>query len=57
MNIGECVGMSRNYSISELKLYQSLTFVQMINGFLSSLDSSLDFKNKNALKIRLHRLN
>ena len=55
--IGECAGVPRNYSIFKLKLYQNLTSAQVKNGSPSSLDSSLDSKRKNTLKIRLHRLN
>ena len=54
MEIVECAGMLGNYSISKLKLYQNLTSTQRKNGSLSSLDSSIDSKRKNDLKIILH---
>ena len=44
MEIGECVGVPGNYSISELKLCRDLTFAQAKNGFLSFLDSFLESK-------------
>ena len=53
----KCTGMLRVYSISELKSGKKLTSAQAKNGSLSSLDSSLESKQKNTLKIRLHRLN
>ena len=57
MESGECVGMPGNYNTSKLKQCQNLTYAQVKNGFPNSLDSSLDSKQKNTLKIRLHRLN
>ena len=57
MEIGQCVDVLGNYSIFKLKLCQNLTSTQTKNEFPSFLDSSLDSKLKNALKIRLHRLN
>ena len=57
MKIGECVSVSGNYCIFELKLYRNLTSAQTKNGSPNSFDNSLDSKRKNALKIRLHGLN
>ena len=40
-DIGECVGVPRNYSNSELKLWQDLNSIKTKNGSPSSLNSSL----------------
>ena len=53
---GECVGVPGNYSIFELKLCRYLTSAQRKNESFSSLDSCLESKKKNTLKIILHRL-
>ena len=44
--IGECTGVLRNYSISKMKLCRNLTSAQAKTRFLSSLNSSLEFKWK-----------
>ena len=53
IEIGECVGVRGNYSISKLKLCLNLTYAQTKIESSSSLDS----RQKNTLKIRLDRLN
>ena len=55
--IDECAGVPKNYSIFELKLCRNLIYVQTKNESPSSLDSSLDSKRKNTLKIILRKLN
>ena len=57
MEIDECVGVPKNYSIFELKLCENLTSVQTKNESPRSLGNFLDYKRKNTLKIILHKLN